>query len=424
MNEAPAVLILGADGFIGRHIAFALRREGWRVLASARRTDRLARMGFDTLCADLADPATHDPAFWAPHLRGVSYIVNAAGLLTGREAAFEAVHCKAPEALYRARPEGMPALLLSAVGIDDADTPFARYRRAGEAVAQRYGVTLLRPGLVLGDTSYGGSSLLRALAAMPLVMPVVGRGEQVFNPIHADDLAGVIRALLLDPPPPGPHEVGGPERITLAGMQRAYRAWLGLRPVPLLRLPLPLAEAIGRIGDALRIGPVSRTAVRQLSAGVEAHPDSATADSSPRPFSDFHRARPAGTQDLWHARLYLARPALRLVLALMWLASGLIGLSLPAEDFLPLVAGSGLGDTTLTALARLGGVADLALGVALLRDWRPRLALWLQLALVAGYTLAFTVMAPALWLLPLGGLLKNIPVLALIALHGLMQEER
>ncbi|WP_345790967.1 NAD-dependent epimerase/dehydratase family protein [Gymnodinialimonas phycosphaerae] len=27
------VLVLGADGFIGRHIAFHLRAEGWDVLA-------------------------------------------------------------------------------------------------------------------------------------------------------------------------------------------------------------------------------------------------------------------------------------------------------------------------------------------------------------------------------------------------------
>ena len=57
------VLVLGADGFIGRHIAFYLRDQGVEVLAHARAPDRLARMGFATLRADLTDPATHDPAF-------------------------------------------------------------------------------------------------------------------------------------------------------------------------------------------------------------------------------------------------------------------------------------------------------------------------------------------------------------------------
>jgi nucleoside-diphosphate-sugar epimerase len=40
------VLVLGADGFIGRHILLAFRAAGWDVLASARRVTRLERMGF------------------------------------------------------------------------------------------------------------------------------------------------------------------------------------------------------------------------------------------------------------------------------------------------------------------------------------------------------------------------------------------
>ena len=58
------VLVLGADGFIGRHIAFALRAQGFDVVASARTPARLRAMGFETLRADLSDPATHQPEFW------------------------------------------------------------------------------------------------------------------------------------------------------------------------------------------------------------------------------------------------------------------------------------------------------------------------------------------------------------------------
>ena len=54
---------LGADGFISRHIALALRDAGGEVPAAAPRGDRLMAMGFAMLRADLADPACHDPAF-------------------------------------------------------------------------------------------------------------------------------------------------------------------------------------------------------------------------------------------------------------------------------------------------------------------------------------------------------------------------
>ena len=425
-KAAPSVLILGADGFIGRHLGFGLRQAGWHVVASARRTDRLAQMGFATLRVDLTNPTCHDPGFWAPHLVGIDYVINAAGVLTGPEAQLHAVHIAAPEALYQAMPDTARGLLISAVGIDTAETGFSRHRRAGEAVAGQHDVIILRAGLVLGDTSYGGSSLARALAALPLITPVVGDGDQRFNPIHAADLAEVVRDCLQHPPAPGVHQIGGPETVTQAQMLGALRGWLGLPRARLVQLPLGLARLVGRLGDALRLGPISYAAVTQLSAGVHAETGALLEGRrcTPGGFSDFVAARPAGTQDLWHARLYLMRPVLRLVLALMWLASGVIGLGLPAVDFLPLIQPGALPDTVLVAMARLGGLADIAIGLALLRAWRMSLMVWVQAAMIVGYTLAFSLLAPVLWLLPLGGLLKNIPLLVLIALHGILESER
>ena len=412
------VLVLGADGFIGRHLAFGLRAAGWQVTAQARRVDRLAAMGFATLKADLTDPATHAPGFWTGTLPPGTGLVNAAGLLTGTAAAFAAVHRDAPRAAVQAL-QG-PAVLVSAIGTG-ADTPFARWRRETEAVFA--GHCILRPGLVLADTSYGGSSLLRAFAALPFRLPVVGTGAQPFNPIHAADLAAVV-AECLERPTPGTWEIGGPEVLTQAGLAQGLRDWLGLRPAPLLRLPLRLARGLGRLGEWLRMGPVSATAVAQLEHGVLADPAPLLArlHTRPRGFPAFQTARPAGTQDLWQARLYLMKPLIRLALAAMWLASAGLGLLLPAAEFLPRLGA--LPGWLLEAMARAGGLADLALGLALLRDWRPRRVAQAQIALVAAYTAGLTLIAPGLWLDPFGGLLKNLPVMALLLVHLALAEER
>ncbi len=413
------VLLLGADGFIGRHIAFHLRALGHEVLAQARNPGRLAAMGFATLRADLTDPATHDPAFWAPHRPAGAALVVAAGLLTGSDAAFRAVHVAAPGAAMAAG-DG-PVVLVSAAGIDDADTGFARWRRAAEDMAAGHGATILRPGLVLAETSYGGSSLIRALAALPVATPVVGDGTQRFDPIHAADLAAVVAACLAAPTP-GTFGAGGPEVVTQTALIAATRGWLGLPQRPALHLPLPLARALGGIGDALRLGPVSATSVAQLQAGVltdrPAHPATAAA----RPLAVWLNARPAGTQDLWQARLYLMKPLVRLVLALIWLASAALGLLTPLSTFAPAVAT--LPENLALVLARGGGLVDLALGLALLRNIRPRAVALAQLAVVAGYTIGLTALAPALWLDPFGGLLKNLAVLALILIHLVLTEER
>jgi uncharacterized protein YbjT (DUF2867 family) len=411
------VLILGADGFIGRHLAFGLRAKGWSVTAQARSPSRLAAMGFATLRADLTDPATHAPAFWAPHLPEGAALVSAAGLLTGSEADFRAVHHDAPAAILQALRG--PALLISAVGIQ-ADTPFARWRRETETLFEDH--CILRPGLVLGETSYGGSSLLRALAAMPVRLPVVGDGQQRFNPIHAADLAGVV-AECLDKASMGTWEIGGPEVLSQAELIAGYRAWLGLPPVPPLQIPPRAARTLGRVGDALRLGPVSATSVAQLQAGVLADPEPLLArlEARPRSVSTFLTARPAGTQDLWQARLYLLKPLIRLTLAALWLVSGLLGLASPAASFAP---GLPLPEALAIALARGFGLADLALGLALLRNWRPKPVALAQLALVFAYTAGLTLLAPTLWLDPHGGLLKNLPVLTLLLVHLALVEER
>ncbi|GAA6187702.1 NAD-dependent epimerase/dehydratase family protein [Litorivita sp. NS0012-18] len=241
------ILLLGADGFIGRHIAYRLRAEGHEVIASARRTARLSRMGFEVLPCDLTARAAAKAGFWAPHLEHVEAVINAAGLLTGTPEAFEAVHQSAPNAIYAAAPEGCQILLLSAIGIDDSQTRFARFRRDGERLADAHDALILRAGLVLGETSYGGSSLLRALAAIPLVGPYVGKGDQIFNPIHADDLAKVMIDLL-QARATGTYEIGGPEHIAQIEMIDAYRQWLGLPQVRRIGLPMPLDGSWGASG--------------------------------------------------------------------------------------------------------------------------------------------------------------------------------
>lgn len=257
---------------------------------------------------------------------------------------------------------------------------------------------------------------------MPLRLPVVGDGRQPFNPIHAADLAEVV-AECLDTGLRGTWDIGGPEVVIQSDLLSSYRRWLGLAEVPRLHLPTKVAVTLGHLGDALRIGPVSATAVAQLQAGVLADPAPLLArlKARPRAVSTFLNARPAGTQDLWQARLYLLKPLIRLTLAALWLASGLLGLTTPATSFVP---GLPLPEPLAAFLARGFGLLDLILGLALLRNWRPRPVALTQIALVLAYTAGLTVLAPALWLDPYGGLLKNLPILALLLIHLALVEER
>jgi uncharacterized protein YbjT (DUF2867 family) len=424
LTHSPTVLLLGADGFIGRHLAYGLRRAGYHVICVAKRPQALAAMGFETLAADFTLKLFQTKSFWDIHLPAIDHVVNAAGLLHGATDAFEAVHITAPKALYDAMRPTATGVLISAVGLNTT-TKFAKYRRAGEGIALAANISVLRCGLVLGDTAYGGSALIRALAATPIACPIPAGPDPQFNPIHADDLAAII-VETLQTPIPEPIEIGGPQSLGLRDLLGHYRGWLGLPKPRFVPIPSPIMSLLGAIGDLCNMGPISRTSLTQMKSGVLA--DTAAMAThlkfQPRPFSTFANTRPSGTGDLWHARLYLAKPLLRLTLAFLWLASGLIGLLLPADSFLPLLPDSALSETTLTLLARFGGLFDIAIALALIRNWHPKRLAAIQIALVLGYSAAFTLLAPALWLLPLGGLLKNIPILALLAIHRILEKER
>ena len=62
--------------------------------------------------------------------------------------------------------------------------------------------------------------------------------------------------------------------------------------------------------------------------------------------------------------------------------------------------------------------------LALLFNFRPRLLALVQLALVAAYTLGLTLLQPSLWLEPFGSLLKNMPILVLVLVSRILEEER
>jgi uncharacterized protein YbjT (DUF2867 family) len=258
-------LVLGADGFIGRNIVFHLRAHNVDLVAQARAPARLSAMGFQTLGLDLTAAACHSTVFWQTRRPKITHVINAAGLFTGKPAAFEAVHVETPEALYATLHKGH-ALLVSAVGID-ANTPFALWRRQGQAVAKAAGATILQAGLVVANSSYLGSSVIRALASLPFATPVLGTGQQVFNPIHASDLAGVALACLANPPGPSVWEIGGPDCLSQIQLLQETRAWLGLKSQRVLKIRLRLAAGLGRLGDLLRLGPISATSVVQLEQG-------------------------------------------------------------------------------------------------------------------------------------------------------------
>lgn len=422
----PAVLVVGGGGFIGSYIVAALRVRGWQV----RNLVRTARADGD-FAGELSHLCT--PEAWLPYLDGVDAVVNAAGILREqRGQRFDLVHEYAPLALAAAcRTAGIRRFVqISALG-DPADGEFmASKHRADAALLAMEGLeaVVLRPSVVYSATgSYGGTSLLRALAAFPGVQPVPGQGNWPLQPLAAEDLATVV-VRALERTATGLFEVGGPEPITLGDYLRRWRGWLRLPPAPVIRVPAALVTLLVAIAERVGNGPLSLATWRMLRRGSTTAPGAgervrAAFDVSPRPLDAVLAATPSQAQDRWHARLWLLEPLLRSGVVVLFLLSAWAGFATPAEEIERLARGS----TMLPApvwMARGSAAVDLVLSALLIARWRERLTIGLMLALVAGYTLVIGIALPEAWLDALGGLAKNLVVIPALAVLLVLADRR
>jgi uncharacterized protein YbjT (DUF2867 family)/uncharacterized membrane protein YphA (DoxX/SURF4 family) len=416
------VLVIGANGFLGSHIVAALIVAGHSVVACARRPqawrDRWPE--HDAVACDFMRDT--QPEAWLPRLAGIDAVVNAAGIFAERGGlTHRKVHLEGPLALFEAcRRAGVRRIVhVSALGADEAaGTGYARSKRAAEdalAAMDELDWVILRPSLVYGAAASGGMALLRALAALPVAIPLAGDGQQRLAPLHLDDFTrAVLRFLEPGAPARLRLDAVGSEAQTLRDILRGLRAWLGFAPARMIALPAGLMRLVCALGDLMRWPTVNGTAYRMLRYGnvADARPLAEAAGFMPRGFSAGLASQPATAQDRAQARLYPVRPLLRWSLALVWLLSGVVSLLPGGFAFgAAALAPFGLPAAASSTVVILGAAADLAIGMALLLRWRVRLAAWVSLAVMLGYTIIATIVVPQQWLDPLGSLLKNLAVL-------------
>ena len=303
------VVVVGATGYIGRSVVAALLTDGQTPVLAVRNVE-LARRRFpecDVFRVDLA--RDHDPDLWRDALPDADAVVNCAGVLE-RDA--DAVHVRGTGALFQACVRfGVAKVVhvsaISATGA--AGTDYAESKLASEAALKALDLewTILRPSLVYGAGAYGGTALMRGLAALPLVTPTPGDGRQTFSPIWLEDLSKVILLALEDDR--FAHttlEPCGPETVTFAEYLRRQRAWLGLPPARTLPIPLPMIRMAGVIGSALGLGPMSKTSVAQIEHG-NAGDGAAFASAigfQPLSMAEALARNPASGQDKQAARSY------------------------------------------------------------------------------------------------------------------------
>ena len=424
------VLLLGAGGFIGSAVLARFNAEGVEVRAVSRRREPSSLANVAWRALDLA--TLLEPKDWLPHLEGVDVVVNCAGVLQGPES--RAVHVDSARALYAAceRAAVLRVVLVSAIGVErGAVSEFSATKAAGELALMSTSLdwVVLRPSVVVGRAAYGGTALLRGLAALPVTLEFPDTGP--LQVVQLEDLVATIVALSRpDAPARLTLDVVGPERLPFAVVVGMFRQWLRLPPAPRWRVPRLVAALGYGLGDFARVlgwrSPVGRVARRELMRGAVGDPAAwqTIMGSEPTSLTLALAREPASVQERRFARLYFVKPVVFAVLALFWIGTGLISLGPGWEPALEYLRAAGASDVLARATTIVGALADIAIGVGLAFRRSARLALLAALAVSVFYLLVGTLVLPHLWLEPLGPMLKILPIIVLNVVALAILEDR
>ena len=411
------ILLTGSTGMIGSALVERLLRNGHEVVLLVR----------DPAAAEARWPAAHivrgsfgDDIAWADHLQGVHVVINAAGRFgTQASQTLDAVHVKGPVELFHAAvAAGVERIVqISALGADAARPEphlSTKGRADAELVALPIRSTIVRPSLVFSVDS-PSTRWFAALALLPLT-PLPAGGEQEVQPVHVDDLCDAIVRIATLPDPPSELDAVGPRALTLraylAQLKQKLNGWGGFIVVPgwLLRT---MSALFGWASPWL-----SPASLSMLASGSSAPAEgfAKVLGRAPRDVSTF--VHPGNRSALRReAMLEWLRPLLRATLVVLWVVTGLVSAFVyPREASLELLARTGL-HGFVADIALYGAAAlDVVLGVMLLFPAWRRLSYTAQLLLITFYTLVITWCLPEYWAHPYGPILKNLPLLAAIAL--------
>jgi NADH dehydrogenase len=281
------IAIIGGTGFVGSYIVDALIDAGHEphVLVRSGSEDKLHRAGeCRVTTGDLGSAEALDSL-----VAGCDAVIYNVGILREfprQGVTFEALQYRGAEAVAKAAKRAgiRRFLLMSANGIDSAETPYQTTKLRAEAMIRESGLdyTIFRPSVIFGDprgTMEFATQLYRDMVRAPL--PAVGfhtglspaRGEVVMSPVHVRDVADAFVVALTDDATIGKcFALGGPEVVSWVEMLERIAEAVGRKKL-ILPMPIGFMKLGATFLDWLPFFPVTRDQLTMLADGNTAEPD-------------------------------------------------------------------------------------------------------------------------------------------------------
>ncbi|MBR1066322.1 SDR family oxidoreductase [Bradyrhizobium liaoningense] len=430
------VFVLGASGLIGRFVTDDLRVRGFRVVGIARSLSPAQKMS----ALDIEQPILSlDVAALMRLFRehAVDVVVNCLGVLQdGPGSDTSAVHRDFVARLLQAIADSGRAIRLvhiSIPGTAEADrTAFATTKREAERLIAASGIphAVLRPGFVVAPSAYGGSAMLRALAAFPLDLPQKEMSTP-FQSVAVEDISATIAWLAARDIDDASvkavtWDLMQAEPVTMAGVIHAF----GTAGWPRLAMPSFMLDLGAKIGDLANylgwMPPMRSTAIAELRRGVTGDPSAwiAATGIAPKTLTETIGRHPATIQDKWFARLFLIKALIFASLAAFWLVSGFIALFISYHAAAGILSVHNFPPALVDPITIGTSLMDMSIGALI--AFRRTAAIGLVAGIVAslGYMVGAGILTPDLWIEPLGALVKTGPAIVLMLVALLMLDNR
>jgi NADH dehydrogenase len=279
------VTVFGGSGFVGAQVVRALAKKGLRVRVAVRNPGRgyRLRMLGDVGQIEVVQANIRNPASVARALDGAQACVNLVGVLyeAGRQK-FQSIHGMGARNLAEAAAaQGIDTFIqVSAIGAD-ANSPakYARTKAMGEAAVREIlpSAVILRPSIVFGPED-DFFNRFGAMATLSPVLPLIGGGTSLFQPVFVGDVGAAVASAVMDPGTAGrTYELGGPGVYSFKALMQLLSRQIDRRPL-LVPVPFPIASLIGLAGDlvsGLIAPPLTRDQVDLLRADNVVSPGAA-----------------------------------------------------------------------------------------------------------------------------------------------------
>ncbi|HEX2187798.1 MAG TPA: DUF1990 family protein [Longimicrobiaceae bacterium] len=266
------VLVTGGTGVVGKSATDHLLQRGHTVRLLSRHAEDDARQwaeGVEPRPGDVADPGALRGA-----AEGCDAVLHVAGIVAEHppEATFEAVNVQGTRNLVEeaGRAGVRRFVYVSSLGAERGASDYHRSKKAAEdAVRERFAGDWLvcRPGNVYGPGDEVISLILKMVRTLPAV-PVVGAGDQPFQPVWVEDLGEALaRAVEGEGGSRRVLDMAGPEVTNMNHLLDLLAEVTGKSPV---RIPVPEWMAKSGTGAAELLGldvPVNSDQITMLTEG-------------------------------------------------------------------------------------------------------------------------------------------------------------